>query len=148
VAVAHVPLEGQEEEDEGEDDDQREAAGDDLASPLSATSPIDSLPERTISSGSRVTSSIANAVAGSNGSNTREFDWTSNELGGGGLAGGGGGEGGWHRSQQQPMNTGPLPLSSTEMDLREYLNYTQFIREQQQQQQQQQQGQGQEQGVY
>ncbi|KAG0295819.1 hypothetical protein BGZ96_010937 [Linnemannia gamsii] len=141
VAVAHMPLEGQEEEGEYEDDDQREADGDDdLASPLSVISPIDSLPERTISSGSRVTSSVANAVAGSNASNTHEFDWMlSNELGSSGL-GGGGAQKSWQQQQQQQqlMNAGPLPLSSTEVDLREYLNYTQFIREQQQQEKEEQ----------
>lgn len=133
VAVAHMPLEGQEEEDEDEDGYQREADGDDgLASPLSVISPIDSLPGRTISSSSRVTSSVANAVAGSNASNTREFDWMmSNEL----DSSGSGAQKSWqqHQQQQQPMSTGPLPLSSTEVDLREYLNYTQFILEQQQQ---------------
>ncbi|KAF8933172.1 hypothetical protein BGZ47_010999 [Haplosporangium gracile] len=130
VAVAYMPLEGQDEEDEEE----REV-DDDLASPTSAITPVDSLPGRTISSGSRVTSSIANAVAGSNASNTHELDWASSTftndiVGSGGLGVGGGGA--------QTSQSGSLPLTSTEMDLREYLNYVQFIREQQQQKEQEQ----------
>ncbi|KAH7052860.1 hypothetical protein BKA57DRAFT_456602 [Linnemannia elongata] len=128
VAVAHIPLEGQDEEDEFEEDDHREA--DDVITP------VDSLPGRTISSGSRDTSSIANAVAGSNASNTHEFDWTSstfsNDLGSGGLAVGAGEGGG------QKGRSGTLPLSSTEVDLQEYLNYVQFIQQQQQKEKEQQ----------
>jgi hypothetical protein len=130
-----MPFDDQDLKDEFEDDDQREA--DDVITP------VDSLPGRTFSSGSRVTSSIANAVAGSNTSNTHEIDWESStfshDLGSSGLAVEAG-EGGGQKCQ-----SGTLPLSSTEMDLQDYLNYVQFI-QQQQQKEQQEHGQSQEQG--
>lgn len=142
VAVAHMPLDDQdlevfEEDDQGEADD--------------VITPVDSLPGRTISSGSRVTSSIANAVAGSNASNTHELDWASstfsNDLGSSGLAvGAAGGESGGERRGQKGQS-GRLPLSSTEVDLQEYLNYVQFIQQQQQKEKEpQEQGQEQERG--
>ncbi|KAF9146298.1 hypothetical protein BGX30_001949 [Mortierella sp. GBA39] len=140
VAVAHMPLDGQYLSDEFEEDDQREA--DDVITP------VDSLPGRTISSGSRVTSSIANAVAGSNASNTHEIDWASstfsNDLGSSGLSVGAGGRSGGGGGGQKGQS-GTLPPSSTEVDLQEYLNYVLFI-QQQQQKEKEQQEQGQEQG--